>query len=177
MHLFGCTAYRATCAFFFFVAISAGIYIVEVIDSIVTLKNNQETRWLCKLSRSLQLVFEEVPLPLCLLIIVLNEPRKGIANPAMVASCIKLVALVWGIVKFIKMKFCWFCLPCTMDHGFYENCHRCWTPKLIRVVMLFVNLCHAAAIALTIINIIVSSKGSKVMPEHEYPPCYPQESW
>lgn len=173
MDKFGCVAYRATIAFFFFVGLSAIIYVIEWIDSIITLKNNQETRWLCRLSKSANLVFEEVPLPLCLLIIFYNEPRMSLANPAMIASCIKLVALVWGIVKFIKLKFFWFCLPCTMDHGFKENCRRCWTPKLLRIIMLIVNICHILAIVLTIINICNTSGGGKAMPEHEYPPCYP----
>lgn len=171
MHHFGCIAHRATSAYFFFIGISAVIYIVQLAESIITIKNNQETRWLCKLSRSLQLVFEDVPLPVCLLIIFFYEPRIALANPAMVASCTKLVSLIWGIVEFIKIKFCWFCLPCTKDHGFEENCQRCWTPTIIHVAMFVVNLCHGLAIGLTIFNIIVSSRGGIVMPEHEYPPC------
>lgn len=170
---FGCTARNAAVTFFVFVGFSCVVYIIEWVDCVVTVKNNQETRWLCRLSRSLYLTLEEIPLPICLMVIYQNEPRTSLANPAMIASAIKLVALLWLIVKFIKMKFCWFCLPCILDHGFDENVRRCLTLKWWRIAMLFVNVCLVAAILITFVNIIITSGGGKTLSEIDYPPCYP----
>lgn len=169
---FGCIARNAAICYFVFVGFSIVVYIIEWVDCIVTFIQNQETRWLCKLSRSLYLALEEIPLPLCLLTIYRNEPRTALANPAMIASAIKLVALLWLIVKFVKMKFCWFCLPCILDHGLDENVRRCFTMKWWRVAMFFVNVCLIVAIVLSVVNIAMTSSGGKILSEADYPPCY-----
>lgn len=64
-------AISATYCYYLFTAISVVIYIVEVVDIIITLKKNRENRILTPLVKSLIIVLEEVPLPTCLLIIVL----------------------------------------------------------------------------------------------------------
>uniref|UniRef100_A0A915JN78 Uncharacterized protein n=1 Tax=Romanomermis culicivorax TaxID=13658 RepID=A0A915JN78_ROMCU len=170
---FTCSAFHATIFFFIFAAVSAVIYVIEWVDCIVTLKNNQETRWLCKLSRSLAIVFEEIPLPLCMLIIYCNQPSMSLAQPGLFVSIIKLIALTWGIVKFIKIRFCWFFMPCCLDHGYDENVRRCFNFTVYRVVMLAVNICHVIAIVLTIINIVIYGRGGQQTPFNDYPPCYP----
>jgi len=149
---------RATYCYFLFTAISVIIYIIEVIDIIITLKNNQENRILTPLVKSLIIVFEEVPLPVCLLIIYSNEATVTLANPMLVISCIKLVTLTWGILKFMKIKFCWLCLPCLLDHGMRENVRRCFSVSFHKFAMIVVNICHAIAITVCLMNIIISSR-------------------
>lgn len=97
-----------------------------MVDVCLTLKNDEENKFYARLAKSMVLALEEVPLPLLLFIIwcpILSpspplrqegglsdrthEPRMSLAQPCLIASCIKLVALVWGIVKFAKLKFCW----------------------------------------------------------------------
>jgi len=53
---FTCVAFYASVGFFVFVAASIAIYVVEFIDCVITVRQNRETRWLCRLSRSLYLV-------------------------------------------------------------------------------------------------------------------------
>lgn len=171
---FTCPAYHAAIAYFFFIGCSVLIYIVEFADCIITVKQNRETRWLCKLSRSLYLIFEEVPIAFCFMIIFLNQPHLSLVSPGLLVSCIKLVALTWGIVKFVKIRFCWFCMPCCYGNGLYENIDHCFTFTLYRTVMLIVNLFHILAIILVIINIVICSRGGVRTPEYLYPPCYPE---
>ncbi|EYB87113.1 hypothetical protein Y032_0268g795 [Ancylostoma ceylanicum] len=57
-----------------------------------------------------------VPLPLLMNVLFTNEPRLSLAGPVFFGSCIKLVALTWGLVKFTKLRFFWPCLPLNPKH-------------------------------------------------------------
>lgn len=86
-------------------------------------------------------------------------------------SAIKFVSLTWGIIKFIKLKFCWFFYPCNGGHGYNENVRRCFTFNLYRVAMIVVNVCHVISIALCVINICIASGAAKPFSPKDYPPC------
>lgn len=109
---------------------------------------------------------------ICMLIIVSYQPNKGLTNPGLLVSCIKMIALIWGIVKFVKIRFCWFFMPCCYGHGFYENTNRCCTFTLYRTVMLIVNIFHIIAIILVFFNIILYGQGGTTTPASDYPQCY-----
>jgi len=170
---FGCVGKRATYAYFFFTGITGLVYVVEFIDCVTTLKNNQETRWLSRLSKSLCLTCEEVPLPICLLIIFTTEPghRGNMAGPVKFGAAIKFIALTWGIVKFIKLKFCWPFYPCNGGHGYHENVRRCFKFTLYRVAMIIVNICHVVSICLCVINMMIATGAGKPLSIKENPPC------
>lgn len=133
----------------------------------------QETRWLSRLSKSLCLTCEEVPLPICLLIIFTTEPghRGNMAGPVKFGAAIKFIALTWGIVKFIKLKFCWFFYPCNGGHGYHENVRRCFKFTLYRVAMIIVNICHVVSICLCVINMMIATGAGKPLSIKDNPPC------
>jgi len=167
------SAEKAVYFFYVFTVLSAIAYIVEMVDCVITIKRNQETRFLSRASKSALMLLEEIPLPICILIIYTNEPRSSLATSIVLASCVKLNALVWAIVKFTKLRFCWFFLPCTLDHGTQENVRRCFTWRLFRLCMFIVNVFHMIAVILTVINIINASDGGHTMPycpDAEIPP-------
>uniref|UniRef100_A0A914USL3 Uncharacterized protein n=1 Tax=Plectus sambesii TaxID=2011161 RepID=A0A914USL3_9BILA len=105
--------------------------------------------------------FTVVPLPALLYVLFTNEPRLSIANPVLIASWIKLVALTWGLIKFTKLRFFWPCLPLNPKHETRENFRRCFQFTPYRLAMIFINICHGLAIFIVINNIIVSSKGGR----------------
>lgn len=154
-------ARAAAYGYFFFTGVSVIVYVFEMTDVCLTLKNDYENVCIARLAKSLVLAAEEVPLPLLLNVLYRNEPRMSIANPVCLASWIKLVAMTWGIVKFTKLRFFWCCLPLNPKHDTRENFRRCFTFTLYRITMIFVNICHITAIAIVIYNIILSSKGGQ----------------
>lgn len=100
-------------------------------------------------------------MPLLLYILFSVEPRMSIASSMYVASWIKLITLTWGIIKFTKLRFFWLLLPFNTKHNYQENIRRCFKLNLYRVLMITVNMFHIFAILIVILNIIMSSKGSK----------------
>lgn len=76
----------------------------------------------------------------------------------MVTAGIKLSALLIGVLKFAKMRFCWFFYPCRSGNS-EENIQRCFTFTWYRAAMIFVNVCHAIAITLCVITLILASTG------------------
>lgn len=152
--------------FCFFTVVSVFVYVMEMTDVCLTLKNDFENVFFARLAKSLVVAAEEVPLPTCLYILFRNEPRLSLANPVYLASLIKLVALTWGIVKFTKLRFFWCCLPLNPKHDTRENFRRCFHFTLYRITMLFVNICHIIAITLVIINIINASQGGRRIPQN-----------
>ncbi|VDN56832.1 unnamed protein product [Dracunculus medinensis] len=154
-------AYYAAYGYFFFTGVSVLVYIFEMTDVCLTLKNDVENVFMARLAKSLVLAAEEVPLPGLLYVLFTNEPRMSLANPVFLASWIKLIALSWGIVKFTKLRFFWCCLPLNAKHDTRENLRRCFELTLYRVTMIFVNFCHILAILIVINNIVASSKGGK----------------
>ncbi|VDN01202.1 unnamed protein product [Thelazia callipaeda] len=154
-------AFLAAYGYFFFTGVSVIVYVFEMSDVCLTLKNDYENIFMARLAKSLVLAAEEVPLPIFLNILFTYEPRMSIANPAYLASWIKLIALTWGIVKFTKLRFFWCCLPLNPKHDTMENFRRCFTCTLYRITMIFVNICHIIAILIVINNIVLTSKGGK----------------
>ncbi|VDK55283.1 unnamed protein product [Anisakis simplex] len=154
-------ARAAAYGYFFFTGVSVFVYVFEMSDVCLTLKNDYENVFVARLAKSLVLAAEEVPLPSLLYIMYTNEPRSSISNPAYLASWIKLIALSWGIVKFTKLRFFWCCLPLNPRHDTRENFRRCFEFTLYRATMLFVNICHITAIVLVILNIIEAGKGGQ----------------
>ncbi|CAI4226984.1 unnamed protein product [Auanema sp. JU1783] len=155
------TAIYAAYGYFFFTALSVFVYVFEMIDVCKTLKHDEENIFYARLAKSLVLALEEVPCPSFLNILFTNEPRLSLANPVFFSSCIKLVALSWGIIKFTKLRFFWPCLPLNPKHDTRENVRRCFTFTLYRCCMIFVNICHILAIFLVIKNIIASKDGGR----------------
>uniref|UniRef100_A0A915Q3H7 THH1/TOM1/TOM3 domain-containing protein n=1 Tax=Setaria digitata TaxID=48799 RepID=A0A915Q3H7_9BILA len=154
-------ALLAAYGYFFFVGVSVFVYVFEMTDVCLTLKNDFENVFNARLAKSLVLAAEEVPLPFLLNVLFLNEPRMSIAKPAYLASWIKLIALTWGIVKFVKLRFFWCCLPLNPKHDTEENFRRCFTLTLYRITMIFVNICHIIAIAIVVYNIVLTGKGGR----------------
>uniref|UniRef100_A0A0N4ZQD1 Ion_trans domain-containing protein n=1 Tax=Parastrongyloides trichosuri TaxID=131310 RepID=A0A0N4ZQD1_PARTI len=155
------TAFKAANGFFLFTGISILVYIFEMTDICLTLKNEVEDVHMARLAKSMVLAFEEVPLPILLNIMYTNEPRMSLSNTVNIGSWIKLVALVWGLVKFTKLRFLWCCLPINPKHDIRENVRRCFQFSLYRVVMIIVNFCHFTAIFICVINIVDSSRGGR----------------
>lgn len=156
-------AYNAAICYFVFTGISVAVYACEMADVFITLKYDEEKPFYARLAKSMMIVFEEVPLPLILCIIFTNEPHQKLANPAMIASCVKFVALVWGIVKFMKLKFCWPFQPCCQGHGWNENVRRCCMPTCYKICMCIVNICHLLSIIICFNNIIQASHGGRII--------------
>ncbi|KAL3990802.1 putative integral membrane protein [Acanthocheilonema viteae] len=154
-------ALLAAYGYFLFTGISVIVYVFEMIDVCLTLKNDFENVFSARLAKSLVLVAEEVPLPILLNVILTYEPHMSIAKPACLVSWIKLIALTWGIVKFTKLRFFWCCLPINPKHNTRENFRRCFTFTLYRITMIFVNICHIIAIAIVIYNIVIAGKNSR----------------
>uniref|UniRef100_A0A9J2PER0 G-protein coupled receptors family 1 profile domain-containing protein n=1 Tax=Ascaris lumbricoides TaxID=6252 RepID=A0A9J2PER0_ASCLU len=154
-------AFMAAYGYFFFTGISVIVYIFEMTDVCLTLKNDYENVFFARLAKSLVLAAEEVPLPALLYVMYTNEPRSSLSNPAYLASWIKLISMSWGIVKFTKLRFFWCCLPLNPKHDRRENIRRCFQFTLYRIVMLFVNICHITAIIIVIMNIIEAGKGGR----------------
>uniref|UniRef100_A0AC35TKR7 Ion_trans domain-containing protein n=1 Tax=Rhabditophanes sp. KR3021 TaxID=114890 RepID=A0AC35TKR7_9BILA len=155
------TAFKAANGFFFFTGVSVLVYIMEMTDICLTLKNDFEDMVMARVAKSLVLALEEVPLPILLNIMYSQEPRMAIAATVNLGSWIKLVALLWGLVKFTKLRFLWCCLPLNPKHDLSENTRRCFQFTFYRIVMLIINFCHFAAIAIVIVNIVDSSKGGR----------------
>ncbi|OZC10963.1 hypothetical protein X798_02107 [Onchocerca flexuosa] len=151
----------AAYAYFFFTGVSVIVYVFEMTDVCLTLKNDFENVFNARLAKSLVLAAEEVPLPILLNVLFTYEPRISIASPAYLASWIKLIALTWGIVKFTKLRFFWCCLPLNPKHETRENFRRCFTCTLYRITMIFVNICHIIAIVIVIHNIVITGKGGR----------------
>uniref|UniRef100_A0A914C8H9 Uncharacterized protein n=1 Tax=Acrobeloides nanus TaxID=290746 RepID=A0A914C8H9_9BILA len=151
----------AAYGYFFFTGVSILVYIFEMTDVCLTLKNDEESVFWARLAKSLVLCCEEVPLPGLLYILFTNEPRLSLANPVFIGSWIKLIALTWGIVKFTKLRFFWPCLPLNPKHTSRENIRRCFTFTPYRIAMVVVNICHIFAIFIVINNLIASSKGGR----------------
>ncbi|KHN72155.1 hypothetical protein Tcan_09381 [Toxocara canis] len=151
----------AAYGYFFFTGVSVFVYILEMTDVCLSLKNDYENVFFARLAKSLVLAAEEVPLPALLYVMYTHEPRSSIANPAYLASWIKLISLSWGIVKFTKLRFFWCCLPLNPKHDTRENVRRCFYFTLYRATMLFINTCHVIAIIIVIINIVESGKGGR----------------
>ncbi|CAG9531422.1 unnamed protein product [Cercopithifilaria johnstoni] len=150
--------FLAAYGYFFFTGISVIVYVFEMTDVCLTLKNDCENTSIARLAKSLVLVAEEVPLPILLNILFKYEPHMSIAKSAYLVSWIKLIALTWGIVKFTKLNFFWCCLPLNPKHDTRENFRRCFTFTLYRITMIFVNICHIIAISIVIYNIAITSK-------------------
>uniref|UniRef100_A0A1I8AV12 TLC domain-containing protein n=1 Tax=Steinernema glaseri TaxID=37863 RepID=A0A1I8AV12_9BILA len=155
----------AAYGYFIFTAISVMVYVLEMTDVCLTLKNDVEDVFFARLAKSMVLAAEEVPLPGFLHILFTHEPRLSLANPVYIGSWIKLIALTWGIVKFTKLRFFWPCLPLNPKHDTRENVRRCFTLTFYRMAMIIVNLCHFFAIFLVVQNLIAASKGGKPIPE------------
>lgn len=151
----------AAYGYFMFTGISVLIYIMEMTDVCLTLKNDVENVFFARLAKSLVVAVEEVPLPGLLYILYTSEPRLSLANPVYIASWIKLIALSWGIVKFTKLRFFWCCLPLNPKHDTRENVRRCFQFTLYRIAMVIVNTCHVIAIGIVILNIIEAGKGGR----------------
>uniref|UniRef100_A0A0N5AHY2 TLC domain-containing protein n=1 Tax=Syphacia muris TaxID=451379 RepID=A0A0N5AHY2_9BILA len=147
--------------YFIFTGLSVIIYVMEMTDVCLTLKHDSENVFFARLAKSLVVACEEVPLPGLLYILYTTEPRLSLASPVFIASWIKLIALSWGIVKFTKLRFFWFCLPLNPKHTTRENIHRCFTFTLYRVIMLIVNICHFLAIGIVILNIIEAGQNRR----------------
>ncbi|VDD95863.1 unnamed protein product [Enterobius vermicularis] len=148
----------AAYGYFVFTGFSVIVYVMEMTDVCLTLKHDTENVFFARLAKSLVLAGEEVPLPGLLYVLYTSEPRLSLANPVYIASWIKLVALTWGIVKFTKLRFFWFCLPLNPKHDTRENIRRCFTFTIYRITMLFVNICHFIAITIVILNILEAGK-------------------
>ncbi|CAD6185305.1 unnamed protein product [Caenorhabditis auriculariae] len=155
----------AAWGYFVFTAVSLVVYLFEMIDVCLTLKYEQENVFVARLAKSLVITLEEVPLPLMMFILFTHEPRLSLANPVFFSSCIKLVSLVWGVVKFTKLRFFWPCLPLNPKHDVRENVRLCFTFTLYRVAMIFVNICHVIAACLALTNAINSYGGGKKIPQ------------
>ncbi|MCP9264956.1 hypothetical protein DINM_020106 [Dirofilaria immitis] len=138
-----------------------GYFFLPMTDVCLTLKNDFENVFNARLAKSLVLAAEEVPLPILLNILFTYEPYMSIAKPACLASWIKLIALTWGIVKFVKLRFFWCCLPLNPKHDTRENLRRCFICTLYRFAMIFVNICHIIAITVVIYNIAITGKNSR----------------
>uniref|UniRef100_A0AC34Q8T8 Uncharacterized protein n=1 Tax=Panagrolaimus sp. JU765 TaxID=591449 RepID=A0AC34Q8T8_9BILA len=110
------TAVRCAYGYFLFTGISVIVYIFEMVDVCLTLKNDEEDIFYSRLAKSLVLTLEEVPLPTFLYILFTTEPRLSLANPVHISSWIKLITLTWGIVKFTKLRFFWPLLPLNPKH-------------------------------------------------------------
>ncbi|KAL7070901.1 hypothetical protein ACQ4LE_009663 [Meloidogyne hapla] len=151
--------------YFFFTGVSVLVYIFEIVDVCLTLKNEEEDLYFARLAKSMVLVFEEVPLPAFLYFLFTSEPRLSIADPMYIASWIKLITLGWGIVKFTKLRFFWPLLPFNPKHNRNENIRRCFKLNLYRFTMIVVNICHLLAIFIVINNLIVSGRGGKPIPQ------------
>ncbi|KAK6031531.1 hypothetical protein OSTOST_02315 [Ostertagia ostertagi] len=108
----------AAYGYFFFTGVSVFVYIFEMVDVCQTLKYEEENVFYARLAKSLVLALEEVPLPALLNVLFTNEPRLSLAGPVFFGSCIKLVALSWGLVKFTKLRFFWPCLPLNPKHNY-----------------------------------------------------------
>ncbi|ULT82983.1 hypothetical protein L3Y34_012307 [Caenorhabditis briggsae] len=132
-----------------------------MIDVCKTLKYEEENVFYARLAKSLVLALEEVPLPTLMNILFTNEPRLSLASTCYLSSCIKLVALTWGIVKFVKLRFFWPCLPLNPKHDARENVRRCFTFTAYRICMIIVNICHILAIVIVIKNIMASGAGGR----------------
>ncbi|KJH44238.1 hypothetical protein DICVIV_09749 [Dictyocaulus viviparus] len=156
-------AILAAYGYFFFTGISVFVYVFEMIDVCQTLKYEEENVFYARLAKSLVLALEEVPLPSLLYVLFTNEPRLSLAGSVYFSSCIKLVALLWGLVKFTKLRFFWPCLPLNPKHDFRENVRRCFTLNLYRFTMIVVNICHLLAIVIVIMNIIASKNGGRAI--------------
>uniref|UniRef100_A0A915DYG3 Gustatory receptor n=1 Tax=Ditylenchus dipsaci TaxID=166011 RepID=A0A915DYG3_9BILA len=119
------TEIARNCAYgyFFFTGISILVYIFEMVDVCLTLKNDEEDVFFARLAKSLVLVCEEVPLPGLLWVLFSSEPRLSLANPMHISSWIKLITLSWGIIKFAKLRFFWPLLPLNPKHT-YREIHR-----------------------------------------------------
>uniref|UniRef100_A0A0K0EQC7 DUF4220 domain-containing protein n=1 Tax=Strongyloides stercoralis TaxID=6248 RepID=A0A0K0EQC7_STRER len=154
-------AFKAANGFFLFTGISILVYIFEMTDVCLTLKNEVEDVHMARLAKSMVLALEEVPLPILLNIMYTNEPRMSLSTTVNIGSWIKLITLCWGLVKFTKLRFLWCCLPMNPKHDFNENVRRCFDFTLYRVVMIIVNFCHFTAIFICVINIIDSNQGGK----------------
>ncbi|EFO16098.2 hypothetical protein LOAG_12410 [Loa loa] len=154
-------AFLAAYGYFFFTGVSMIVYVFEMTDVCLTLKNDFENVFNARLAKSLVLAAEEVPLPILLNVLFIHEPRMSIASPAYLVSWIKLIALTWGIVKFTKLRFFWCCLPLNPKHDTTENLRRCFTLTLYRITMIFVNICHIIAIVIVIYNIVITGKGGR----------------
>ncbi|VDM54908.1 unnamed protein product [Angiostrongylus costaricensis] len=157
------TAVQAAYGYFFFTGVSVFVYIFEMVDVCQTLKYEEENVFYARLAKSLVLALEEVPLPSLLNILFTNEPRLSLAGPVYFSSWIKLVALLWGLVKFTKLRFFWPCLPLNPKHNVRENVRRCFTFNLYRCTMIVVNICHLTAIFIVIKNIIASKDGGRAI--------------
>ncbi|KAL6724766.1 hypothetical protein Aduo_019623 [Ancylostoma duodenale] len=154
-------AIQAAYGYFFFTGVSVFVYIFEMVDVCQTLKYEEENVFFARLAKSMVLALEEVPLPLLMNVLFTNEPRLSLAGPVFFGSCIKLVALTWGLVKFTKLRFFWPCLPLNPKHDVRENVRRCFTLNLYRCTMIVVNFCHILAIVIVIRNIIASRNGGR----------------
>lgn len=78
-----------------------------------------------------------------------------------IASWIKLITLIWGIIKFTKLRYFWPLLPLNSKHSTKENIRRCFHFNLYRISMIIVNIFHFVAIFLVIMNIWISGKGGR----------------
>ncbi|KAK5968715.1 hypothetical protein GCK32_000319 [Trichostrongylus colubriformis] len=151
----------AAYGYFFFTGVSIFVYIFEMVDVCQTLKYEEENVFYARLAKSLVLALEEVPLPALLNVLFTSEPRLSLAGPVFFGSCIKLVALTWGLVKFTKLRFFWPCLPLNPKHSYRENVRRCFTLNLYRCTMIVVNICHLLAIFIVTRNIMASKDGGR----------------
>jgi hypothetical protein len=155
------TARWCAYGYFFFTGVSILVYIFEITDVCLTLKNDEEDVYFARLAKSMVLVCEEVPLPALLYILFSAEPRMSLANPIHIASWIKLITLTWGIIKFAKLRFFWPLLPLNPKHDRRENIRRMVQINLYRATMIFVNICHFFAIFLVLSNLFISGKGGR----------------
>ncbi|VDM91821.1 unnamed protein product [Litomosoides sigmodontis] len=147
--------------YFIFTGISAIVYVLEMTDVCLTLKNDCESIFNARLAKSLVLVTEEVPLPILLNLLITYEPRTSLTNPAHLVSWIKLISLTWGIIKFAKLRFFWCFLPLHPKHDIRENCRRCFTFTFYRITMIFVNICHVISIAIVLYNIVITGRDGR----------------
>ncbi|VDP02215.1 unnamed protein product [Soboliphyme baturini] len=164
---FNCHAYNATVGVSAFTVISCAMFVFNLMDDISTIASGSETVWLSRLSKATSLITQELPIAICLLIIILCEPTSAeFAAPTLLVLLIKLVSLISGTVKMIKLKFFFYFLPCNQQtssspssksYEFLTTSHCSINNSCLNALMVFVSLCQLSAICLVIINICICS--------------------